>query len=118
MQSIEYCAWPASIRAEVVGELRVDEVASPVAGDAHLAEVRDVEEPDCLANRSVLLQDAAARVLDRHLPATEVSQLGAQGHVTVVQRRVQRGGTVMRREATGRPFALGCGDRSRETEKA
>ena len=48
--------------------------------------------PTAVADRRVLLQHAAAagRVLDRHLPAAEVGQLGAERDVPVVQRRVQQ----------------------------
>ena len=86
---------------------------APVAAHPHLAEVRDVEQPDRLAHRRVLLQHAAARVLDRHLPAAEVGELGAQRHVPVVQRRVLQERVDGRHgaEATGRRrFGLGCGD--------
>jgi hypothetical protein len=46
-----------------------------------------VEHPDGLPHSQVLLDDAAAGVLDRHLPATEICQLGAQVDVARVQRR-------------------------------
>ena len=51
----------------------------------HLAEVRHVEEPHCLAHGGVLLQHAAVGVLDGHLPPAEVGELGPQGHMPVVQ---------------------------------
>ena len=48
--------------------------------------------PTALAHGRVLAHDAAARVLDRHLPAAEVGHLRAQRDVPVVQRRrVERG---------------------------
>ena len=51
----------------------------------------DVEDADALAHRGVLLDDAAAGVLDRHLPAAEVGQLRARG------RRVGRAAGSVRR---------------------
>ena len=81
---------PDADPAQVVRQPLVDDVdgarpAGPAAHDA-LAQVAHVEDPDGLAHRSVLLQDTAARVLDRHVPAAEVGQLGAERHVAVVQR--------------------------------
>ena len=64
--------------AEVVGQAGVDEGRRARAGDRRLAQVADVEDADPLANRGVLADDAAAGVLDRHLPAAEVGHLGAE----------------------------------------
>ena len=71
--------------AHVVGQARVDEVGR--AGTRHrgLAEVAHVEHADTLTHRGVLGDDAAAGVLDRHVPATEVGHLRAEGDVAVVQ---------------------------------
>lgn len=71
--------------AHVVGQARVDEVGRARAGHRGLAEVAHVEDADALAHCGVLGDDAAARVLDRHVPATEVGHLGAEGDVAVVQ---------------------------------
>ena len=75
---------PGSDPIEVVGQACVDEVLR--AGPAHLdvAEVTDVEEPDVVAHRRVLLDNAG--VLNGHLPAAELGQPRAQGDVPVVQR--------------------------------
>jgi hypothetical protein len=49
--------------------------------------VRDVEDADPLADGLVLLQHTTAGVLDRHLPAAEVGELGTEGDVAFVDRR-------------------------------
>ena len=71
--------------AQVVGEPVVHEVDGAGPADDPLAEVADVEDPDRLAHGDVLLEHATARVLDRHVPAAEVGELGAEGDVPVVQ---------------------------------
>ena len=71
--------------AQVVGQARVDEVGGARPADRRLAEVAHVEDADALAHRGVLGDDAAAGVLDRHLPAAEVGHLRAEGDVAVVQ---------------------------------
>jgi hypothetical protein len=48
--------------------------------------VAHVEDPDALAHRGVLGDDAAARVLDRHVPTAEVGHLGPEGDVAVMER--------------------------------
>jgi hypothetical protein len=48
--------------------------------------VADVEDPDPLTDRGVLGHDTTTGIFDRHLPATEIGELGAQGDVAVVQR--------------------------------
>ena len=48
-----------------------------------VAEVTDVEHTDRVAHRKMLLDDAG--VLDRHLPAAELRQLGAEPDMPVVQ---------------------------------
>ena len=94
--------------AEVVRQRRVD--VRRRAGPAHdaLAEVAHVEDADGLADRGVLLDDAAAGVLQRHRPATELRQLGAERDVPVVQRRGAQGGPVVRGgRHGGEPTAAG-----------
>ena len=87
---------------EGVGEHGVEERGRAGAGDRRLAEVRDVEDADPLAHRGVLGDDAAAGVLERHRPAAEVAQLGAERQVPVVQRGQQCLGRVAHgREPTG-----------------
>ena len=66
--------------------MRVDELGRARPAYLCLAEMADVEDADRLAHRGVLLDDAAAGVLDGHLPATEVGELGAEGDVPFVQR--------------------------------
>ena len=58
--------------------------ARPV--DLDLAEVREIEEPHVLANRSVLGE--RARVFDRHVPTPERAELGPECGVLGLQRRV------------------------------
>ena len=80
--------------AQVVAQRGVEEVDRPGAAHPGLAQVGDVEDADRLPHRGVLPQHAAAggAVLDRHLPATEVGELGAEGDVPVVQGRAQQVG--------------------------
>nr|WP_284290560.1 hypothetical protein [Angustibacter aerolatus] len=75
---------------QVVGERRVHELGGTRSAHERLAEVADVEQAGPLAHRRVLLDHAAAGVLDRHQPATEVGGLGAEGHVPVVQGRAEQ----------------------------
>ena len=73
-------SWPTSLvtrRCTACGGARPAEV--------HLAHVRDVEHADRAAGGLVLLDDAR-RVADRHHPAAEVDQLGAQPAVRLVER--------------------------------
>ena len=65
------------------------------AGPAHprLAEVRHVEDPGTGTHGGVLLDDAAARVLQRHLPAAELGELRTEGQVPVMQWRAQEHGS-------------------------
>src|SRR4029078_97397 len=49
--------------------------------DEQLAHMRQVEQPDALTDRSMLVEDRA--VLDGHLPAVEVDHPGAQRLVSV-----------------------------------
>ncbi len=71
--------------AQVVGEPVVHEVDRTRTPDDPLAQVADVEDPHGLPHGDVLLEHAAARVLDRHVPAAEVGELGAERDVAVVQ---------------------------------
>ncbi len=75
---------------KIVGEGRVHEDRGTGAVDAGLAEVADIEDPDRRPDRRVLLEHPPAGILDGHLPAAEVGQLGAQRNVPVVQRRPQQ----------------------------
>ena len=79
---------------EIVRQRAVDEVPGGRAAHPRLAEVGDVEDPDRLPDRGVLAQDTTpgGAVLDRHLPAAEVGELGAEGDVPVVQRGAQQVG--------------------------
>ena len=72
--------------AEVVAEAGVDEVRRARPGDPDLAQVRDVEHADALADCRVLLEHAATGVLQRHLPAPEGGELRAERGVPLVQR--------------------------------
>ena len=76
--------------AEVVGQAGVEVLHRAVTADHDLAEVADVEDPDRAADRGVLLEDPGG-VLQRHLPAAELGELGPEGDVAVVQRRVLQG---------------------------
>ena len=64
--------------------------AAPVPRTSGLAEVADVEQADTLADGLVLGEDTPAGVLQRHVPAAELGELGAEGDVTVVQGRMQQ----------------------------
>ena len=86
LQHNVYCALPSWMRPRSLARQALTKSRGARAGDARLAEVRDVEDADRRAHRGVLADDAAAGVLDRHLPAAEVGHLGAEGHVPVVQR--------------------------------
>ena len=72
--------------AQVIGQAGVDERRSAGALDAGLAQVADIEDADALTDGRVLAHHASSGVLDRHLPAAEVSHLGSKGNVTVVER--------------------------------
>ena len=71
--------------AEIVGEAGVDEVQGAGAGDARLAQVGDVEDPDPVTDSRVFGDHSATGVFDGHLPAPEVGHLRAEGDVAVVQ---------------------------------
>ena len=89
----EYCAWPmASFDGVVHGDV-LHRFKRLRAGDADVAHVADVEDADAVADREVLLHQAAdGGVLDRHVPAVEVDHLGAQLAMNGVQRGfAQRG---------------------------
>jgi len=60
--------------------ITVDAVVTHSAADSHN------EHADRLAHRGVLLQHAAAGVLQRHLPAAEGGELGTEGEMALVQR--------------------------------
>ena len=118
-----YCALPGRDLAEVVGQRRVDERRGAGPDDHRLAEVADVEDADRLADGGVLL-DHAGGVLQRHRPAAELGELGAERHVAVVQRGLRRvaagsvgvesamAANLPQRAGAGRQARLSCpGDR-------
>ena len=76
---------------EVVAQAGVQRGDGAVAADHQLAEVADVEDAHGLAHRRVLLEHPGGLVLQRHLPAAELGELGAEGDVPVVQRRLRQG---------------------------
>ena len=107
-----YCALPGRDLAQVVGQRRVDERRGAGPGDHRLAEVADVEDADRLADRGVLL-DHAGGVLQRHRPAAELGELGAERDVPVVQGRrrsdrVGHGREPTAASAGSRPGWLAC----------
>ena len=89
-QASVYCAWPSDA-VEVVGQAGVDVLDGAVAMNGQLAQVADVEDADGVPDRGVLLQHPGALVLQRHLPAAELGELGAEGDMPVVQRGVEQG---------------------------
>ncbi len=68
---------------DVVGDAGVQEVGGPGAGDPGLAQVADVEDADTGADSLVLGHDPG--VLQRHRPAAELGEFGAERLVAVVQ---------------------------------
>ena len=70
----------------VVGDDALEQSQGPRPGDLHLAEVRQVEQPHPLPDRSMFRQGAG--VLDRHQPAAERSELRPQRGVLLLERRV------------------------------
>ena len=85
LQHSVYCADPGWMRRRSLVRQALTKSAAPGPGHRGLAEVADVEDADALAHRGVLGDDAAAGVLDRHVPAAEVGHLGAEGDVAVVE---------------------------------
>ena len=76
---------------QVVGQARVDELGRARSAHVGLAEVRHVEHPDRFSYRRVLLDHAAAGVLERHVPTGESGELRAERDVPVVQGRSEWG---------------------------
>ena len=72
---------------EVVRERRLQPVERVVAFDPDGAEMADVER-DGIGAAGHVLGDRAGLVRERHLPPAEVDQLGAEGAVFGVERRV------------------------------
>ena len=68
---------------DVVREQSLQQRERARAAGFDLAHVRDVEDPARLTHSHVLL--AHTLILDRHLPAGEVHELGPGSHVTVKQ---------------------------------
>ena len=85
---------------------RVDEGGGAWAAHRRLAEVRDVENANPIADGGVLGQDATAGVLERHRPTAEFAELGAEGDMALVQGRAQQ-----RCALTSAPSAAGLGAR-------
>ncbi len=90
----------------VVGSEALHELQRTRAGDPELAHVRAVEETRRRAHRAVLVDQPL--VLDGHLPAGEIDELGTGFEVSFVERRAARsrvGGhdeeTISRRDSTG-----------------
>ena len=69
---------------DVIGDQALNVVEGPVAGETHLAHVRQVEEATASPDRHVLLADR--RVLQRHVEAAELDHACPGGDVPVVQR--------------------------------
>ena len=110
-QIIEYWARPMARLGGSVIKRRGQGRPGFRALDLELAHVRQVEQPDPLADRPVLLDDRA--VLDRHQPATELDEPRPEGPMRLGQRcpvdgrlhRVGHGAV----SATGRADAVpGC----------
>ena len=68
---------------QVVGQCGVDVVGRAGAAHQRLAEVADVEKPDGVARRGVL--GDRARVRDRHQPAAELGEAGAELAMTFLE---------------------------------
>ena len=81
-----YCARPGPMRPRSLVSAHWSTGTAPGPGDPHRAEVRHVEDDRVLPARAVLLEHAA--VLDRHVPATELGQAGAEGAVLGIERAV------------------------------
>src|SRR5690606_9971801 len=101
----------------VVGDQALHGGLGAWAAQVDLAHVRDVEEPDRGADLLVLLDDAAA-VLQRHLPAAEVDELGAELGVRAVKRGAKEVGQgraiLVPRATTGNPRrSISCPARCR-----
>ncbi len=84
-----YCACPGPIRPRSLVSVALTYAAAPDPPTTRLAQVADVEDPDALPDRGVLL-DHARGVLHRHRPAPELGELRAERHVPIVQRRAQQ----------------------------
>ena len=69
---------------DVRGRPTAEQVGRMPSRDREDAHVRDVEQPDVLADRLVFGEDAV--VVQRHLPPRERHQVAAVGLVEVVQR--------------------------------
>src|SRR3954454_16563590 len=69
---------------KIIGQALVDESFRPRPAHIDIAQMTDVEDTDGVAYGEVLLDDAG--VLDRHLPATELRQLGTEGCVSIMER--------------------------------
>ena len=68
---------------DIVGEYMVDKALRILAADEHLSHVGDIEHPDILADRVVLVNDAL--VLDRHVITGKRAHLSIEGNVLPVQ---------------------------------
>ena len=70
----------------VVGDDALEEPERPGPRDLHLAEMRQVEQSDPLADRTVFREGPL--VLDRHQPPAERTELRAQRGMLLLDRRV------------------------------
>ena len=86
-----YCARPTPDLRQVVRERRLQPVVRVVACDPYGAEMAHVER-DGVGAAGHVLGDRAGVVRERHLPATEVDHLGAEGAMLGVERRVAQVG--------------------------
>ena len=80
-------------RARVVGERAEQEALGARARDLEAAHMGDVEQAGVAPGRQMLL-DRAGLVLHRHVPASEVDQLGAVARVPIVEHGPARGSDV------------------------
>jgi hypothetical protein len=97
---------------QVVGQARVDELGRARSPYIGLAQMRHVEHPDRFPYRGVLLDHAAAGVLDRHVPTGESAKFCAKRDMTVVQRRLKSRRRRRMRRCIGhgwQPIASGYG---------
>ena len=79
----------------VVGDDALQEAECPGPRDLHLAEMRQVEQSDPLADRTVFREGPL--VLDRHQPPSERTELRTQRGVLLLERRVLELGRAVHR---------------------
>ena len=114
-----YCAWPGSMRLEVVREQRLEQLrrSRPSTSSSPMCDTSNT--PASSAHRPVLLDHAL--VLHRHLPAGERHHPRTEGDVAIVQRRAAER-LLHRRGCYSTPNSTAgtrpCPVRSRPTEAA